>query len=261
MSPSATELLQRAEPVARRAAETLVAMQGSSLDVTRKERRDVVTAADLAAERIVVDGLREISPDATIMSEEMGTIDGQGGTWIIDPLDGTINYAAGLPWFSVTMAYQADERTRVGLLHAPTAGIIARYAEGGIATVNDAPAQVSPVRQLSDAVISVVLTSSFSPEEVARSVEIVRRLGDTARGVRVICSAGLELTLVAAGQLDGVVSIKSDIVSYAAAIPLVRAAGGRVTTLGDRDVLDADLEKVATNGLIHDELLDCLRGC
>jgi myo-inositol-1(or 4)-monophosphatase len=117
------------------------------------------------------------------------------------------------------------------------------------------------VRQLSDAVISVVLTSSFSQEEVARTVEIVRRLGNATRGVRIICSAGLELTLVAAGQLDGVVSVKSDIVSYAAAMPLVRAAGGRLTTLGNRDALDADLEKIASNGLIHDELLACLRGC
>ncbi|WP_159716208.1 FIG domain-containing protein [Geminicoccus flavidas] len=83
------------------------------------------------------------------------------------------------------------------VLRQGLAGIIARYAEDGIGTVNDVPARVSPVCQLSDAVISVVLTSSFSPEEVARSVEIARCLGDAARGARVICSAGLELTLVA----------------------------------------------------------------
>ncbi|MGD9507439.1 MAG: inositol monophosphatase [Geminicoccaceae bacterium] len=261
MTLPATELLRRAEPIAERAAATLVAMQKSpTLDVSRKELRDVVTAADLAAERIVVDGLRELAPDAAILSEEMGAVDGRIGTWIIDPLDGTINYAAGLPWFSVTMAYQEEGSTRVGLLHAPRAGMIARYTVDGIATVNDRPVRVSSVGRLADAVVSVILTSHFSAEHVAQTADIIRRLGNAARGVRIIGSGGLEMALVAMGELDGFVSIKSDIVSYAAAMPLVRAAGGRLTTLDDREAVDADLEKVASNGLIHDELLACLKG-
>jgi myo-inositol-1(or 4)-monophosphatase len=256
------ELLRGAEAIAARAAQTLMAMRGTSIGVTRKELRDVVTEADLASERVVLEGLRALTPDVAIVSEEAGTTGPGNGRarWIVDPLDGTVNYAAGLPWFSVTLAYQEDGRTRAGVTHAPAAGIVARYADGGIATINGRNARVSDRRSLADAVVSIVLTSHFSDHEVARTAEAVRRLGTMARGVRIIVSGGLEMTLVADGQLDAFVSLKADVVSHAAAMPLVRAAGGRVTRLDGRDAVDEDEERVASHGAIHDALLECLRG-
>jgi fructose-1,6-bisphosphatase/inositol monophosphatase family enzyme len=107
-------------------------------------------------------------------------------------------------------------------------------------------------------VISVVLTSHFSEDEVARTAEIIRRLGMQARGVRLIVSGAFELALLASGRTDGFVSIKADIVSHAAGMPLVRAAGGRVSRLDGVDCVDDDLEKIGSNGLIHEELLRCL---
>jgi len=254
-------LLAGAEDIAARAAQTLVAMHARPLDVARKELRDVVTEADLASERLVIDGIRALTPDAVIVSEEAGT-SGQHARlrWIVDPLDGTVNYAAGLPWFSVTIAYQEDGVTCVGVLHAPQAGIVARYVEGDLATINAEDVRVSPCASLADAVVSVILTSHFSDDEVTRTAEAIRRLGTRARGVRIIVSGGLELCLVAKGRLDAFVSLKADAVSHAAAIPLVRAAGGRVTRLDGRDANDDDLQKIASNGHIHDELLACLNG-
>ena len=121
------EILAGAEAIAARAAQTLVAMHDQPHDVARKQLRDVVTEADLASERLVIDGLRALTPGAAILSEEAGASGPDGGTrWIVDPLDGTVNYASRLPWFSVTMAYQEEGRTRVGVLHAPLAGIVAR---------------------------------------------------------------------------------------------------------------------------------------
>ncbi|HEY3177505.1 MAG TPA: inositol monophosphatase [Casimicrobiaceae bacterium] len=255
------KILRGAESIAERAAETLSAMHGRAIDVSRKELRDVVTEADLASERIVLDGIRALTPDAAIVSEEAGSSGGEGDArWLVDPLDGTVNYAAGLPWFSVTMAYQEGARTRVGVVHAPGVDLLGCYADGGIATINGRNAEVSARRSLSDAVVSIVLTSHFSERDVARTAEAVRRLGNTARGVRIIVSGGLEMTLVADGQLDAFVSLKADVVSHAAAMPLVRAAGGRVTRFDGRDAIDDDLERIASNGLIHDELLQCLQG-
>jgi myo-inositol-1(or 4)-monophosphatase len=158
------------------------------------------------------------------------------------------------------MAYQEEARTRVGVLHAPLAGIVARYVEDTIATVNGRDVRVSACTSLGDAVVSIILTSHFSEREVARAAEAIRRLGNVARGVRIIVSGGLELTLVADARLDAFVSLKADIVSHAAAMPLVRAAGGRVTRFDGRDSTDEDLEKIASNGAIHDELLACLAG-
>ncbi|SEF83150.1 myo-inositol-1(or 4)-monophosphatase [Bosea lathyri] len=256
----ASSLLGPADALARRAAELLVRMQDDPLSVTRKELRDVVTAADLASEALVIEGLRALTPDAAILSEEAGFFgSADGARWIIDPLDGTVNYASGLPWFSVTMAYQEQGRTLLGLTHAPLAGLIARYTADGVATVNDRPAAVSVTTDLADAVISVVLTSHYSTEEVERTTDVIRRLAGISRGVRIVVSGALEMSLVAAGKLDAFVGLKADIVSHAAALPLVRAAGGRVTTVNGRDSGDDDLEKIASNGHLHEELLEAIR--
>jgi len=201
-----------------------------------------------------------MQPAESVIDVDQGASGPEGDArWIVDPLDGTVNYAAGLPWFSVTLAYQERGLTRAGVVLAPVADVLARYAEDEIATVNGHEARVSSRARLADAVVSIVLTSHFSDADVTRTAEAVRRLGGRARGVRIIVSGGLEMTLVADGQLDAFVSLKADVVSHAAAMPLVRAAGGRVTRLDGGDATDDDLERIASNGAIHDELLGCLR--
>ncbi len=259
-APDLPQLLQRAEAVVAEAAATLVRMQDAPLRTERKDLLDVVTEADLAAEEIVVAGLKRLTPHAAILAEERGAVGGATGErWIIDPLDGTVNYAAGLPWFSVTVAYEAAGEVLLGLVNAPKAGLQARYARCHLATIDGRPARVKQTRSLSDAVLSVCLTSHFSPDEVRRTSAIVERLASVARGVRVVVSGGLELSLVASGRLDAFISIKADVVSHAAGMHLVRAGGGRVTTVAGHDSSIDDLEKIATNGFIHDELLAQLR--
>ncbi len=255
-------MLRRAEVVVRAATDRLRDMQGTTLNIARKEGRDVVTEADLAAERILIDGLLAITPGATILAEESGMSGPpERPRWIIDPLDGTVNYASGLPWYSSTIAYQENGVTELGLVQAPAAGLVARYIRGRLATVNDRAAAVSGISSLSDAVVSVVLASNFAPEEVRSAIAIIDRLGRTTRGVRIVVSGAYEMSLVAAGRLAGFVAIKADICSHVAAMPLVRAAGGKVTRLDGEDSSDADAYKIASNERIHAELLCCIRDC
>ncbi|WP_426958943.1 inositol monophosphatase family protein [Muricoccus radiodurans] len=257
--PSDQEILRGAVAIAEEAAAVLSRMQAGPRDVARKELRDVVTDADLASEAVVLEGIRRLTPAAAILSEEAGASEGAGGErWIVDPLDGTVNYAGGLPLYSVTMAYQRDGITRAGIVHAPALNLVATYAKEEGARVNGEAVAVSATATVSDAVISVVLTSHYTPEEVARTAEIIHRLGEVARGVRVIVSGGLEMVWVASGRTDAFVGLKADAVSHAGAMPMVRAAGGRVTRLDGVDAGDDDLEKIASNGLIHDELLAIL---
>ena len=103
-------------------------------------------------------------------------------------------------------------------------------------------------------VTAVVITLS------AVFIRAVERLSRVVRGVRIVVSGAYEMSLVAAGRMAGFVGLKADIVSHAAAMPLVRAAGGRVTRLDGRESADDDLQKIASNGLIHDQLLECLQG-
>ena len=253
-------LLTEVDALAASTAKLLFDMQRQPLAVSRKELRDVVTEADLAAERMVLERLRELTPEAGIVSEEAGTTVSTGkARWIVDPLDGTINYAAGLPWYSVTIAYQEDGRTRVGVLNAPAAAMICRYSDEGVATINGQPARVSTTSRLADSVVSIILTSHFNEAEVAETAKIVGRLGNVARGVRIIVSGGLEMSLVAGGQLDAYVSPKADIVSHAAAMALARAAGGRATDFAGQEATDDEPRRVVSNGLVHEELLDLLR--
>ncbi|MCP3388056.1 metallophosphoesterase [Bradyrhizobium sp. CCGB12] len=252
-------LLAGAEAVVGEAAAKLVAMQGTPLVTERKDRLDIVTEADLASEAIVVAGLKELTPDAGILAEESGTSQGtNGGRWIIDPLDGTINYAQGLPWFSVTVAYEVGDETKLGLINAPKVGLTARYLAGQGATIDGVPARVSTTRSLSDAVVSVVLTSHFSQDEIHRTTRVIELLGRVARGVRIVVSGAFEIAMVASGRLDAFVSLKADVVSHAAAMPMVWAGGGRVTTLTGNPCRNDDLDKIASNGLIHEELLSHL---
>ncbi|MCS3762539.1 inositol monophosphatase family protein [Bradyrhizobium centrosematis] len=253
-------LLRRAEAVVGEAAARLVAMQSTPLRTERKDHLDIVTEADLASEAIVVAGLKALTPKAGILAEESGASPGDNAArWIIDPLDGTINYARGLPWFSVTVAYEVDGETKLGLINAPKIGLTARYLAGEGATIDGLPARVSMTRSLSDAVISVILTSHFSPDEVQRTTRVIELLGKVVRGVRIVVSGAFETTMVASGRLDGFVSLKADIVSHAAALPMVWAGGGKVTTLTGRPCRNDDLDKIASNGLIHEELLALLR--
>jgi myo-inositol-1(or 4)-monophosphatase len=254
------QLLDQAEAVVRTAGATLTRMQGGSLRTERKELRDVVTEADLAAEEIVVQGLRRLTPNAAILAEERGSTAGtDGGRWIIDPLDGTVNYASGLPWFSVTIAYEVAGVVQVGLTHAPAAPLDARFVRDRVATVDGVPARVRPTASLSDAVLAICLTSHFNEQHTRETCAVIGRLARTTRGVRVVVSGAFEMALVASGRLDAFINLKGDAVSHATGSALVRAAGGRVTTLDGADAGVDDGVKIASNGAIHEALLDQIR--
>ena len=159
----------------------------------------------------------------------------------------------------MTVAYEAAGEIVLGVVNAPKAGIQARYVRGQLATI-DGQAGARQANAIAVGCGDLGLPDiAFFARRVRRTSAIVERLASVARGVRVVVSGGLELALVASGRLDGFVSIKADVVSHAAGMHLVRAGGGRVTTLDGRDSSVDDLEKIATNGLIHDELLGQLR--
>src|SRR5256885_5224742 len=141
----AMALLRGAESVVAEAAAKLAGMHGTQLRTERKDLLDVVTEADLAAEEIVVAGQMKLTPHASILAEERGEVaGGMTDRWIIDPLDGTVNFASGLPWFSVTAAYESNGEILVGLVNAPKANLQSRYVRGQLATVDGQPARVKP---------------------------------------------------------------------------------------------------------------------
>jgi myo-inositol-1(or 4)-monophosphatase len=173
-----------------------------------KSAKDVVTEADHLSEALILDGIRERFPDDAFLGEETGGHDAKAGTtatsgigraWVIDPLDGTINYANGIPFFCVSIALVEAGRPVVGVIHDPSRGETFAAAAGTrAATLNGAEVQPSAKDRLSDFVISMALSGravASRVREVRRAVRVSRSMG----------SAALALVYVANGRFDAFV--------------------------------------------------------
>lgn len=220
-------------------------------------RRNLVTAADHAAEAVVLAALREAFPGDAIVAEESAA----GGTdaaryWCVDPLDGTNNFAHGIPVFCVSVALVVDGVPRVGVIDAPLLGEVFETAGDG-AWLNGAPISVSTTVEVADAVLATGFAydrETLPDDNTAKFRAALMR----CRGMRRCGSAALDLAWVAAGRLDGYWELWLNPWDLAAGAALVRAAGGRISDLDGGDAWLGGERLVATNGRLHDELLGIL---
>lgn len=251
--------LELAVELARRAGGLLIDGYGRATQVRHKGAIDLVTEYDLKSEQILVEGIRAAYPGDAILSEEGGGGEGEGVRWLVDPLDGTTNFAHGLPIFSISIAcVQADELL-LGVIYDPTRGELFHTVAGEGAFLNKAPIRVTTTTTLD---VSLLVTGF--PYDIRtnpdNNLSYFNSLAVRARAVRRLGSAALDLAYVAAGRFDGYWELRLNPWDWAAGVLLVREAGGRVTTFGEGEkVLDGDATLVATNGHIHGELLEVLK--
>ena len=225
---------------------------------------DPVTETDTAAEALIIRRLREAFPDHRILAEEAHGDDWRAWDepgppmWLIDPLDGTVNFSHGYPFVSVSLALLADGRSVVGAVFDPLRDeTFAAAAEGG-ATRNGQSIRVSSVEQLAYG----FLATGFAYDRRTAVDNNTERLDHFLRrslGVRRSGSAALELCYVACGRLDGFWEKGLHPWDVAAANLIVREAGGRVTDFdGGPNFLSGEFF-LASNGHIHDEMLRVIR--
>jgi myo-inositol-1(or 4)-monophosphatase len=222
--------------------------------------RDLVTAADKEAEAVVLGILRKEFPKDAFVAEETEPAPVRGGrVWVIDPLDGTVNFAHGIPIFSVSIGFFEDGAPRAGVVHAPCLRETFAAAEGEGTTLNGERVRVSKQTDLG----SSLLCTGFAYQRnqvKENNLDNFARMALGSRGVRRLGSAALDLAFVASGRYDGYWELWLSPWDIAAGMLLVREAGGKVTQLGgDPDVLYANTI-VATNGRIHDALAGQLTG-
>ncbi len=223
-----------------------------------KQGLDIVTEADYRIQRCIVDIIKRRHPEHGVLAEE--SADQQTGEhlWVIDPIDGTINFAAGSPLYSVSIAYQHHGLTRCGLVLLPA--LKKRYhAEAGVGSFRGRTSLRTSTRPLEESVISVGLTSHYTEAETEATLAIIRALSQRVRGVRIFVAEALELSWIAEGAMDGHLTVKADPYSAAAGALLVREAGGVVTDMAGADVTNESQSIVATNGRIHEEILAICR--
>lgn len=255
-----------AERLALLAGKELLARRQSTVAVESKgRRRELVTAADRAAEHIVVGGLQALYPDHGVLAEE-GVLTTQGKPsnesdwlWIVDPLDGTTNFVHGIPFYCVAIALAYKGVPVVGVVHAPAlgetfvatkgGGAIRRYADG-----REQALQVSPTAEFADALLATGFSYNRNEPGCDDNTGNIARILPHCRDLRRLGSAELDLCLVASGQFDGYWERYLAPYDVAAGAVIVREAGGVVTDFANgEDWLFGD-SMLASNGALHDEL-------
>jgi myo-inositol-1(or 4)-monophosphatase len=225
--------------------------------VTQKNPRDLVTDADRASEALILERIGKAFPSASVLGEESGVHRGAGDErFIVDPLDGTTNYAHRYPLFCVSIAYERGGVVEAGAIYAPVLDEMFAARRGGGATRNGRPIEVSPVGSIADAMVC----TGFNPAGYARNGAYFARLSQHAQAVRRDGSAALDLAFVAAGVYDAFWEWDLKAWDVAAGALLIEEAGGRVSAIdgGALDIANGSI--VGTNGLVHDEMLALLRG-
>lgn len=220
---------------------------------------DLVTAVDHAAETAIVDCLQRLQPSVPILAEERGMVGGSkaGCRFIVDPLDGTTNFAHGFPVFSVSIAYEEGGQVVAGAVLDPVREELFTAEAGGGAHLNGAPIRVSGAARMEHALLATGFP--YSREAMDRALELFVRIMRRARAVRRAGSAALDLCSVAAGRLDAFWEETLRAWDTAAGEVIVREAGGVVSDFEGRPFTNGGPNIAVSNGLLHPALLAILR--
>ena len=217
------------------------------LDVALKGPQDVVTAADGVVERMIVAALRSAFPDDAFLGEEGGGTAGDR-CWVIDPIDGTANFARGLPHWCVSIAFVADGRTEVGVICDPNGARLYSARRGAGASCNAAPIRVSATDDLVRATVDIGYSRRTKVDDFAR---IMTRLLLQGVNVTQCGSAALGLARVADGRLDGYAERHLYAWDALAGLLLVEEAGGRVNAFLKGDALTSGNETIAATPALY----------
>jgi len=216
---------------------------------------DLVTEADRASEKLIVERLRARWPEHGIVAEE-GSRSGPEAQcrWYVDPLDGTTNFAHGYPVFCVSLALVCkDEQIEAGVLYDPTREEMFSAERGRGATLNGKPIHVSHTTRLAESILGTGFPSHKRHKNP--NIHFYHQLTLRSHGLRRAGSAALDLANVACGRYDGFWEFNLNPWDTAAGVLLVREAGGKVTRFDGSPFRLDSREVLATNGVIHEELM------
>ena len=252
-------MLNFAIEVARDAGQLLLEKFDRNIKVSKKGDINLVTEADLASEALIIERIKSYYPKHSILAEESGNAVTNGEDtwkWIIDPLDGTTNYAHGYPCFCVTLALEHDGEIVIGITFDPTRNELFAAERGRGASLNNKPIRVSATETLGDSLI----VTGF-PYDFKRREDFSRHLTQfllNSRGIRRDGSAAIDMAYVACGRFDGFWEEGLNPWDMAAGVLLIEEAGGLVSGYDGSKFSIYSPPMVASNGLIHPQMLKVL---
>lgn len=234
-----------------------------NLQVSKKGPADFVSTADKQAEKVLYEELRHARPKYGFLMEESGTVEGTDPNkqrWIIDPLDGTLNFLHGIPHFAISVALEEKGEIIAGGIYQPVTDEFYWAEKGAGAYLNDRRLRVSGRRNMQEAVFGTgIPVTGLGGDHATFTAQQRAVMGATA-GVRRFGAAALDLAWVASGRFDGFWEHKLNPWDIAAGILLVKEAGGYVSDFAGRaDILESG-DVVAANDALHTPFLKLLRG-
>jgi myo-inositol-1(or 4)-monophosphatase len=224
-------------------------------EISYKRKSDIVTEVDKRSEAMIIERLHRHFPGHAIVAEEGGGTDtGSDYCWYVDPLDGTTNFAHGFPVYCVSLGLACRDEVIAGVVYDPNRRELFAAERGAGATLNGQRISVSPTASLSESLLGTGFPPFASNHDL--NLQMFFKLTHLSHGIRRAGAAALDLCSVAAGRFEGFWELKLNPWDKAAGALMVTEAGGRITDLaGGPFSLHRD-EVFASNGLIHDSMLD-----
>lgn len=246
---------------ARAAATVMRRYQRTGFEVGfKKNRADLVTQADRETERRIRGIIGRAFPGHGVLAEEGGAIAGDGRhRWLIDPIDGTINFVAGFPYYCTSIALEIDGRVELGVVHDPERRELFTAQRGRGAFLNGRRLWVRDERAIERAVLVTGYSYSEHSDQARDTMQVVSHVLTCVRAVRRVGAAALDLANVAAGRFDGFWEAGLNPWDVAAGMLLVEEAGGRTSNGDGKRHRFGDPLLIATNGALHRPLLGLLR--
>lgn len=254
-------MLNFAMETAREAGQILLEKYGRKINISKKGDINLVTEADLASEKLIIERIKTYYPKHSILAEESGEAVIIGGEnkfkWIIDPLDGTTNFAHGYPAFCVNIALEHESEIVVAVTFDPTRNEMFSAEKGNGAFLNNRRIYVSETEKLSESLLVTGFPYNFKEKE-----NFARHLTDFllfSRGVRRDGSAAIDMAYVACGRFDGFWEEGLNPWDVAAGKLLIEEAGGKVTYYDNSPFSIYSPPILASNGFIHAEMSEILK--
>ena len=252
--------LQFMKEISIEAGKILLYWFRKDFEVKSKAGSELVTTADNESEEFIIETIGEKYPETSVIAEESNSGEcGKEEVFIVDPLDGTNNFAYGIPFFCVSIAYQLKNEIILGVINDPFNEELFSCSKGEGAWLNEEPIKVSSREKLNDSILATGFPYTRELKEDSNIPEFIDFLMKT-RGLRRFGSAALDLAFVASGRIDGFWEKSLKPWDISAGGLLVLEAGGRVSNFYNEEWDNKIDNIIASNGKIHEEMIDVIKG-
>jgi len=248
------------ENIVKKAGKILLEYFEKENVVKNKGKRDFVLDADFEAEKLILNTLQKEFPQDSILSEESDEIRGNSGyRWVVDPLDGTANFKARIPYFCVSIGLEREGKLTMAFVYNPIADDFYFSEKNKGAFLNGKRIKVSSTKQLIKFLISYSTSNHKTPKVIELGANSFRKILDNCRAIRLRGSSILDLCNLANGVFDGLIKVGASYWDFAPGCLIIEEAGGKVTDFEGKKWSSKTKNLLASNGIRHEELLKILK--